>query len=158
LQPFARQLGVPAGFTATVAGGGRAQLSWTQPDGGGPGGDFDRIRAQRAVYSLLADLVVADARRLPLPADGLQQLAALPKTLSLAVAPAGARPQIPSGFAQAIPGTMVMFTLMILLTGGGAPLVHERLRGLLRRLASAPLTRSAVVRGKALARLALAAV
>jgi ABC-type multidrug transport system permease subunit len=43
---------------------------------------------------------------------------------------------------------MVMFTLLVLFTSGSVLLVIERRQGLLRRLASAPLSRGAVVLGK----------
>ncbi|MDH3806900.1 MAG: ABC transporter permease, partial [Gammaproteobacteria bacterium] len=48
--------------------------------------------------------------------------------------------------------------LLVLLTSGGSMLVLERLRGLLRRLASAPMTRAEVVAGKWGARMLLAAL
>jgi ABC-type multidrug transport system permease subunit len=61
---------------------------------------------------------------------------------------AGQRQVIPSGFEQAIPGILVMFTLLVLLTSSSSMLVIERMQGLLRRLASAPMTRTEVVSGK----------
>ncbi|HJR69045.1 MAG TPA: ABC transporter permease, partial [Gammaproteobacteria bacterium] len=64
----------------------------------------------------------------------------------------------PSGFAQAVPGTMVMFTMIILLTSGAIMLVVERENGLLRRLASAPISRGSIVLGKWLARVAMGLV
>jgi ABC-type multidrug transport system permease subunit len=51
---------------------------------------------------------------------------------------------------------MVMFTLLVLLTSGSAMLVIERRQGLLRRLASTPISRHEVVLGKWLGRMALA--
>jgi ABC-type multidrug transport system permease subunit len=49
-----------------------------------------------------------------------------------------------------------MFTLLVMLTSSSAMLVAERTQGLLRRLASAPMSRLEVVAGKWVARLALA--
>jgi ABC-type multidrug transport system permease subunit len=49
-----------------------------------------------------------------------------------------------------------MFTLLVLLTSGSSMLVLERMQGLLRRLASAPMTRSEVVAGKWGGRMVLA--
>jgi ABC-2 type transport system permease protein len=158
LEQHDRRLEVPADLTAALTGTGHVQLVWSHEPMSGLGGDFDRIRALRAAYGLLADLVVLDVRGQPLTVERVAALDQEPRALTLEVKPAGKRPVIPAGFAQAIPGTLVMFTLMILLTGGGVPLVHERQNGLLRRLASAPLTRGQLVRGKALARLLLAAV
>jgi ABC-type multidrug transport system permease subunit len=78
--------------------------------------------------------------------------------VQLVVTPAGRQMQIPSGFQQAIPGTLVMFTLLVLLTSGAAMLVDDREKQLLRRLASAPLSRGQVVMGKWAGRMALATV
>ncbi|MHA2621459.1 MAG: ABC transporter permease [bacterium JZ-2024 1] len=66
--------------------------------------------------------------------------------------------QIPRGYQQAVPGNLVTFVLVILLTSGSATLALERAHGLLRRLASAPLPRLHIVLAKALSRLALAAI
>ncbi|MBZ0269059.1 ABC transporter permease, partial [bacterium] len=85
-------------------------------------------------------------------------LAALPRTLTLSVKPAGTRKEIPTGFAQAVPGTMIMFLLLVMCTSGAVLLVIERRQGLLRRLASTPIDRRAVVLGKWGGRLALGAV
>jgi len=57
-----------------------------------------------------------------------------------------------------VPGTMVMFTMLVLLTTGAVTLVLEREQGLLRRLASAPIPTGAVVLGKWLARMILGLV
>jgi ABC-type multidrug transport system permease subunit len=74
------------------------------------------------------------------------------------VKPAGNRKTIPNGFSQAIPGTMVMFTMLILLSSGAVLLVVERREGLLRRLAATPMTRQSIVLGKWGGRMMLAVV
>lgn len=66
----------------------------------------------------------------------------------LDVSPAGERLDIPSGFQQAVPGILVMFTLLVLLTSSGTILVQERTQGLLRRLASTPISKAEVIAGK----------
>jgi len=76
------------------------------------------------------------------------QLAAEPRMLQLEVKPAGTRIVPPSGYQQSVPGSMVMFTLVVLFTGGAASLTWERRMGLLRRLASSPVSRAAVVLGR----------
>jgi ABC-type multidrug transport system permease subunit len=53
---------------------------------------------------------------------------------------------------------MVMFTLLVLLTTGAVSLVIEREQGLLRRLASAPMSRGSVVLGKWIGRMGLGVV
>ena len=119
--------------------------------------DFEKIRVQRSLYTALADIVVADALSPePLNEVALAQLASQPRVWQLEVSPAGKRAEVPRGFEQAIPGTLVMFTLLVLLTSGASMLALERAQGLLRRLASAPLSRTEIVTGKWGGRMALA--
>ncbi len=119
--------------------------------------DFEALRIQRSLYTVLADIVVAEAQSNdPLSAGTLAALNAEPRIWRLEVEPAGNRQEIPSGLAQAIPGILVMFTLLVLLTSGASTLAVERNRGLLRRLASAPISRAELVLGKWGGRMALA--
>ena len=121
--------------------------------------DFEAIRIQRSLYTALADIVTADAQSAaPLNAAALVQLNGMERIWQLDVAPAGKRQEIPVGFEQAVPGILVMFTLLVLLTSGGQLLVVERVKGLLRRLASAPMSRAEVVAGKWGGRMVLAAL
>ncbi len=124
----------------------------------GPNAAFDQIRIARAVYTLLADVVVISQESSTPSAESFAALAAMPRALSLDVRPAGVREDPPSGYAQAIPGTMIMFTMLILLTSGAVQLVIERNEGLLRRLASTPISRGSIVLGKLTARVALGMV
>lgn len=117
------------------------------------------IRIQRSLYTALADIVVADATdTAPLTPQALETLNTTPRIWELQVSPAGERKQIPSGFDQAVPGILVMFTLLVLLTSGASMLAIERLQGLLRRLAYTPLTRTEIVAGKWASRMGLAVV
>ncbi len=121
--------------------------------------DFEVIRIQRGLYTALADIAVAGAASSqPLDSAMLDALNAAPRMWQLESSPAGKRIEIPSGFEQAVPGMLVMFTLLVLLTSGGTMLVLERNQGLLRRLASVPISRAEVVAGKWLSRMMLAAL
>ena len=121
--------------------------------------NFEIIRIQRSLYTALADIVVAAANsQSAISAADLLALNAQPRIWKLDVSPAGQRQNIPSGFEQAIPGILVMFTLLVLLTSGGSLLVLERKQGLLRRLASTPMSRTEVVSGKWGGRMVLAAL
>jgi len=124
----------------------------------GPNVAFDQIRIARAVYTVLADVVVVSQEDGTPSAESFAELAAMPRALSLDVRPAGLREDPPIGYAQAIPGTMVMFTMLVLLTSGAVQLVIERNEGLLRRLASTPISRGSVVLGKLIARVAMGMV
>jgi len=90
--------------------------------------------------------------------EALATVNGAPRVWQLDVSPAGQRHEVPSGFDQAVPGMLVMFTLLVLLTSGATMLVQERTRGWLRRLASAPITRAEVIAGKWKGRMILAAI
>ena len=119
---------------------------------------FEEIRIQRALYTALADIVIADATTGPLSAEALLTLNDAPRVWQLDVSPAGKRLDIPSGFEQAIPGILVMFTILVLLTSSGTMLVQERTQGLLRRLASTPISKAEVIAGKWDGRMVLATI
>jgi ABC-2 type transport system permease protein len=116
------------------------------------------VRLYRAVYTTLADLIVVSGENAQASKQAFEKLAAEPRMLTLHVQPAGKRLDPPSGFEQSVPGTMVMFTLLVLFTSGGVSLTVERNQGILRRLASSPMSRGAVVLGKWGARMSLGVV
>jgi ABC-type multidrug transport system permease subunit len=120
--------------------------------------EFEEIRINRALYTALADIVIADATTGPLSAEALVALNNAPRVWQLDVSPAGERLEIPSGFQQAVPGILVMFTLLVLLTSSSTILVQERTQGLLRRLASTPISKAEVIAGKWDGRMVLAAI
>lgn len=155
---YSRRLTIPAAFTDSVLAGVQRTVRYEYASEG-IGGDYERVRVGRATYTLLADYVAArrDTSRAVGP-EAFAALAAMPRALTLDVKPAGTRREIPSGYAQAVPGTMIMFLLLVMCTSGAVLLVIERRQGLLRRLASAPIDRGAVVVGKWGGRLALGAV
>jgi ABC-2 type transport system permease protein len=160
---FSRRLVVPApadgrSFTDVLLAG-ETQTITVETRADGNAASFDQLRIRRAVYSLVADLaVVAVEGDGPADAARVRAEAEAPRAVSLAVSSAGRRVEAPSGFEQTIPGTMVMFTMLILLTGGAIQLVVEREQGLLRRLASTPITRAQLVAGKWLGKLLLGLV
>ena len=121
--------------------------------------DYETIRVQRSLYTALADVAVADSRSAAaFTAADIEAVNEKPRIWKLETKPAGKRQEIPSGFEQSIPGILVMFTLLVLLTSGSSMLAVERKQGLLRRLASTPITRTEIVSGKWAGRMALAAV
>lgn len=154
-----RVLSVPAGFTAGVLAGDPQQVVF-RSESEGLSAQFDQFRVGRAVYTVLADVVAASLNaEAELPtAEEVRAIRAMPRALELDVKRAGRERRIPSGFEQAVPGTMVMFAMIILLTSGATTLVVERREGLLRRLASAPMRRGSVVLGKWGGKLALGVV
>lgn len=156
-----RRLRVPEGFTASVLNGEPVKLQFERR-GEGQGTDFDKLRVSRAVYSELADLVAAgtsqDVGDEPAMLAAIDRITAMPRSLTVDVIAAGKRQHIPSGFEQTVPGITVMFLLMIMLTSGGVALTIERESGVLRRIASTPMSRPAVVAGKWGARILLGVI
>jgi ABC-2 type transport system permease protein len=151
------RLTIPANFTDTVLADKPVKLD-VERTGGGDNAEYDRFRLARATYTLLADLMVLSKSSDKPSAADFTKLAQQPRALTLHVEPAGKRVFAPAGFEQSVPGTMVMFTLLVLFTAGGVSLVTERTRGMLRRLASSPMSRGAVVLGKWGSRMALAVI
>ncbi|MBT8071568.1 MAG: ABC transporter permease [Gammaproteobacteria bacterium] len=152
-----RKLTIPADFTAQLASEEEVAIEY-EGLRSGFNNDYDLFRVQKAAYSVLGDLVVVKSAGNTMTADSLAQATADARPVQLLVTPAGRQLAIPSGFQQAIPGTLVMFTMLVLLTSGAAMLVDDRDKQLLRRLASAPLGRGQVVLGKWAGRMALAIV
>jgi ABC-type Na+ efflux pump permease subunit len=157
LEPYSRRLLIPAFTDDSIRVRTQLQATFEQR-GDGLGADLDQFRVGRAIYSVVADLAVLQSTGQALTRDTLARLASTPRRVTLSVAPAGRRDDPPSGFSQAVPGTMVMFTMLILLTSGAILLVVERQHGLLRRLASTPITPGAIVAGKWTSRMALGVV
>ncbi len=162
LDGFARRLTVPnvaghASVTDAVLAGRQLRVRFERR-GDALAANLDQVRVNRAVYAVVADLAVLRAAGEEVTAPAFDALAASPRSLTLSVRPAGRLETVPSGFAQAVPGTMVMFTMIILLTAGAVMLVVERQHGLLRRLASTPIAPGSIVLGKWLARMAVGLV
>lgn len=156
-----RRITIPADFTERLLAQQKVTIAY-QGLRAGFGNDYDLIRVRKAAYTLLADVVTlysnsAEAEPVIDPSVLASRLEAERPT-RLVVTPAGRRQVIPSGFEQAIPGTLVMFTLLILLTTGASQLINERESQLLRRLASVPFSRTQIVAGKWAGRMALAVV
>lgn len=159
---FARRLTIPdpapySTFTDAILAGAKQTL--TLEDSSDPlAGTYNQVRISRAVYEVVADLAVVKVDGQVPSHDAFAALAAMPRMLTLSVASAGHRLVPPMGFAQAVPGTMVMFTMLVLLTAGSVSLIIEREQGLLKRLASSPMSPGAIVLGKWFSRLLLGLV
>ena len=152
-----RRLTIPPDFTAQLSSQQQVSIAY-EGLREGFSNSYDLFRVQKAAFSVLGDLVVVKSAGNELSRGTLELATAGARPVQLLVTPAGRQMQIPSGFEQAIPGTLVMFTMLVLLTSGAAMLVDDREKQLLRRLASAPLTRGQVVLGKWAGRMALAMV
>jgi ABC-type Na+ efflux pump permease subunit len=148
------QITLPPALTDSVLAGRTATVI-VDGDEGDLAAQADLVQITRAVYTTLADLAAVSAVGDTLSAAALVRLDGIERSLTVRVEPAGRRRVVPSGFDQAVPGTMVMFILLNMLTGGAILLMQERSSGLLRRLATAPISRAEIVAGKLGARLGL---
>jgi ABC-2 type transport system permease protein len=144
-------------FTEAVLAGDRQVLTF-EHRGDAVTANYDQLRVARAVYEVVADVAVVRRLGTSPTTEAFAQIAAMPRALTIASRPAGRRREPPSGYAQAVPGNMVMFTMLVLLTSGAINLVVERRLGLLRRLASAPMSAGSVVLGKWIGRMILGLV
>lgn len=144
---YTRRLVVPAGFTDSLLAARTVTLRFARAESG-MGFDYDALRIRRAMYTTLADMLAAREAEGSITPQALARLDAMPRTLRLDVTAAGKRKVVPSGFQQAVPGIMVMFTLLVMTTSGAILLVIERRQGLLRRLAYTPIDRRSIVLGK----------
>jgi ABC-2 type transport system permease protein len=157
LQRYQRRLEIPGGFTDSVLAGHPMKVRFTR-SGAELDTSYDQVRIARAVYTLLADLAAVRGNgAVPTP-ERFAAFDTQPRALTLDVHSAGNRVAAPSGFEQSVPGVMVMFTMLVLFTSGAASLTIERRLGILRRLASSPMSRGAVVLGKWGARMAVGAI
>jgi len=152
-----RILSFDAGMSDKVLAGEQVKASF-ETSANALNREFEEIRMQRALYTALADIVIANATTGPLSAEALITLNNAPRVWQLDVSSAGERVNIPSGFQQAVPGILVMFTLLVLLTSSGSMLVQERTQGLLRRLAATPISKAELIAGKWDGRMVLAAI
>lgn len=156
-QEYTRKLDIPAGFTTAVLAGQPMKLRFERT-GDDPGVDFDRVRIARTASALAADLGIAARKPGGVTPEALAEIHAEKPTLTLDVKSAGRRTFAPNGFNQSVPGTMVMFVLLVMFTSGAVILTIERRQGLLRRLASTPMSRGAIVLGRWGSRMGLGAI
>ncbi|MFN7932934.1 MAG: ABC transporter permease [Bryobacteraceae bacterium] len=157
LQPFSRRLRIPPDFTASVTARRPVTLEFERATRGTTG-DYDELRIKRAVYTVLADCGLLWITGAPLNEANVAAIGKRPRLITVESRAAGKRLDPPSGAEQGVPGTMVMFALLVSFTTGAISLVIQRRNGTLRRLAFAPLSRTSIVAGKWAARWMLAAV
>ncbi len=153
-----RRLELPAAFTDSLLAGRPVELVFGD-NSSGEYGAFRKLKLMRAVYGLMADIVVsAGEGEAVTDSAAIAALNARPRALSLLVESAGAYRKPPNGYSQSVPGIMVMFTILVMGTSGAVFLVIERRQGLLKRLAYAPISPLGVVLGKWLSKLVLGLV
>jgi ABC-2 type transport system permease protein len=143
-----RRLVIPERFTENVLAKKPIKLEWIRSkDSGEDAAPMIELRLARALVALNSYLLENSATGLAPTESAIAELRAKSNPVFLK-ASFGTRKQIPSGYSQAVPGILVMFTMMNLLIFGGATLAGERRDGMLRRLLAQPLSLRELVLGK----------
>ena len=111
--------------------------------------EYARLQCRRAVFSIVADILRVGSNLTP---ENYSRVTKLEPRLSLHVVTAGRGRSLRS-VEHIMPGTMVMFTMLILLTSGAVSFVVERESGTLRRQLVVPAGPTAIVAGKVIGRM-----
>ncbi len=152
-----RTLVIPAGLAESVARGDQGRVFLlTEADTNAQATVVAELHITRALTRLVGLLVEMQAElqeneALDLQADRLaemRQRAAREPLVSLVSQYAGRGRPLPGGFGQAVPGMMTQFIIMMVMIAGAVYLTEEKLSGVLRRLAVAPLSRRGLIAGK----------
>lgn len=155
-----RGLRVATNFTAEVVAGRSSRVRFfqvsTDPDLDSALVELRLARALVAVNSLLLQHATRHPGIPPSP-ESLASLRAEPDLVGVRAGFAGRKP-IPTGFNLSLPGVLVMYLLMNLLTFGGAAVAGERRRGVLRRALVYPVSRGVLISGKIAGLMAVAAL
>ena len=157
-----RTLVIPKGFTEKVMAGERVTLRLERdPDSNAEAALAAQARIAGAVARLIGRLVEAQAAtgsEGPAELDAVLATAGAVDLVTVESRYAGKARVAPSGFAHSVPGNTVMFVMLVALTYGAGSVSAERQSGMLRRIATCPVSRADIILGKILGRMAVAAV
>jgi ABC-type Na+ efflux pump permease subunit len=157
-----RTLVIPAGFADGLLSGEQQTLRLEkEPDTSQEAALVAQARVLAATTRLIGRLVQASEGvegGAPLPLEAVTGIEIKGDLVTVETSVAGRATVIPGGFAQSIPGMAVMFVMLVALTYGAASISAERRSGNLRRLVTAPVSRSEIVFGKIVGRFLVAVV
>jgi ABC-2 type transport system permease protein len=155
-----RAIRIPEFFSSRISTGGQGRVSFQALDSSGdPASVMVQVRLVRALVALNSRLIDHAARhggRMPTSEDG-DSWRQSEDQVRVEARFAGRKP-IPTGFNLSLPGVLVMYLMMNLLVFGGTTLATERRNGVLRRIATQPVTRGNLIAGKIYGLVLLAAV
>lgn len=156
-----RTLVIPSGFSKNVLAGEQQTLRFEkEADTSQEAALVAQARITAAVARLIGRLVEASSKiakgGVILP-ETFASIEATGDLVTVETGAAGRATVIPDGFAQSIPGNVVMFVLLVALTYGAASISAERESGNLRRLITAPVSRREIVAGKIAGRFVVSA-
>lgn len=155
--PPNRTLVIPAGLEHAVLTNEKADVTLRRS-----GGDSEYLLAAqaglvRALVRVHGALAVAgpDTAWTDATLEAFRTTVAQPPRVHVRSEWAG-RVQIPGGYGQSVPGNLVTFLLMSTVIQSAILLTNERTNGLLRRIASQPVSKTTIVLGTFSARLVIA--
>lgn len=155
-----RGITIPENFTEKVLATEQVKIGFfkTEGSGGAPAAMIE-VRLVRALVALNAALIefVMDNPGAEPTESELRALLEAEDPVKIDTRFAGKNP-IPVGFYQSLPGILVMFLLINLLSFGAISLSIERKEGIVKRLAVYPLRRLELVLGKILGRFLVGAL
>jgi ABC-type Na+ efflux pump permease subunit len=157
-----RTLVIPAAFTSRVLAGDQVTLRLERdPDTSSEAALAAQARITTAIARLVGRLVEAQAARDtddPVTLGEVLAVGQAADTVTVTSRFAGKARKPPGGFAQSIPGNTVMFVMLVALAYGAGSISAERSSGMLRRVATCPVTGTDIIVGKILGRVAVASV
>lgn len=157
-----RTLVIPAGFGNGVLAGDKQTLRLEkEPDTSQEAALVAEARIFAAITRLIGRLVRASEGIDPgasISPEALVSIETQDDLVTVDTSTAGRATVVPDGFAQSIPGMVVMFVMLVALTYGAASISAERTSGNLRRLVTAPVSRREIIGGKIVGRFLVAAL
>jgi len=156
-----RGITIPEDFTAKVLAAEQVKIGFfkTEGSGGAPAAMIEvrLVRALVALNAALIEFVMENPEGTQPTESGLRALLEAEDPVKLDTRFAGKNPT-PVGFYQSLPGILIMFLMINLLSFGAISLSTERKEGIVKRLAVYPIRRLELVLGKILGRFLVGAV
>ncbi|MDX2437701.1 MAG: ABC transporter permease [Acidobacteriota bacterium] len=151
-EDLVRTLVIPAGFSEGVLAGEQQTLRLEKEPGTS---EEAALVVQARIFTAITRLIgrtVEAAQGVestdPVSSQAFTDVVVSDDLVSVESSFAGKATAHPDGFAQSIPGMAVMFVMLVALTYGAATISAERANGQLRRLITAPVTKTQIVAGK----------
>lgn len=146
-----RMLTLPDSFSACLAAKKKIQLDLAIQGGADPQASTTvRLAVRKAYLRLLADIAQIKVSGRRANQAAFKRLDKRVPILTVDSEYAGYHKEIPRGFSQQIPAQIVQFTTLMLFIYAGNSILHEKQRGLLRRMKTSPLSFIELFLGKLL--------
>ena len=150
-----RGITIPADFTERVLAGEQVKVDFFKVEGSEDAAaimiELRLVRALVAINAALVEFARERPAETVLVESDLKSILESPDPVVLEARFAGKNPT-PAGFNQSLPGILVMYLLINLLSFGAISLSVERKEGILKRLSAYPVRRTELVVGKILGR------